>query len=133
MSNKNGTINVVEEEMEEKEANRFLASARNVLLAGIGAAALAQEEVEEFVNKLISRGEIAEQDGRRLINEVTEKRTSRARDAAKKAEDSVEKRVEDLLARMNIPTKKDVESLNRKLNTLNRKIDELKKAQKETA
>ena len=45
-----------------------------VLLAGIGAAALAQEEIEDFVNRLVERGEIAEADGKKMIKDVLEKR-----------------------------------------------------------
>ena len=55
----------------------FFHTARKVLLASIGAAALAQDEVEDFINRLIERGEIAEKDGRCLMHEVMEKRKGR--------------------------------------------------------
>ncbi|MBK8128811.1 MAG: phasin family protein [bacterium] len=63
-------------------------------MAGIGAVVLAQEEVEEFVNKLIDRGEIAEKDGRKLINEVVEKRKKKAQDTTHTAQAEVDKRLE---------------------------------------
>jgi len=66
-------IEIIEEEVNE-ESNALLEAVRRVLMAGVGVVVLAQEEVEEFVNKLIERGEIAEKDGRKLINEVVEKR-----------------------------------------------------------
>ena len=71
-------IEVTEEQLEE-EQNPMLDLARKVVLATIGAVALTQEELEKFVNKLIEKGEIAEKDGRKLINDAREKRRKRAR------------------------------------------------------
>ncbi len=46
------------EEVVEERHNPLVEAARKVLLASIGAVALAQEEVEDFVHKLVERGEI---------------------------------------------------------------------------
>lgn len=115
---------VVEEGSEEMERNPLLEATRKVLLASIGAVALAQEEIEAFVNKLVERGEIAEKDGKKLVRDVMDKRKKEA----KKAEDELDKRIEDLLDRMNVPTKSDIEALSAKITTLSKKVDELKKA-----
>jgi polyhydroxyalkanoate synthesis regulator phasin len=118
------TQNVVVETTEEAERSALLEAARKVLLAGIGAFALAQEEIEDFVNKLIDRGEIAEKDGRQLIRDVMEKRRKKTQEA----ESEIDKRIEDLLDRMNVPTKSDITELSAKIATLTKKVDELKKA-----
>jgi poly(hydroxyalkanoate) granule-associated protein len=115
---------VVEEGSEEMERNPLLEATRKVLLASIGAVALAQEEIEVFVNKLVERGEIAEKDGKKLVRDVMDKRKKEA----KKAEDELDKRIEDLLDRMNVPTKSDIEALSAKITALSKKMDELKKA-----
>jgi poly(hydroxyalkanoate) granule-associated protein len=117
------TIDVIEENAETAERSPLLETARKVLLAGIGAVALAQEEIEEFVNKLIERGEIAERDGRKLMDELMEKRRKKTREA----EEPLDERVEDLLDRMNVPTKADIETLSAKIAILTKKVDELKK------
>jgi poly(hydroxyalkanoate) granule-associated protein len=122
-------VQVTEETVEEKELNPMLDMARKVLLAGIGAVALAQEEVEEFVGKLIDRGEIAEKDGRKLINDIIEKRKKKVEETADSAEEQLDKRIESLLDRMNVPTKTDIEALSSKIVALTKKVDELKKAQ----
>jgi poly(hydroxyalkanoate) granule-associated protein len=114
----------VEGTAEEMERNPLLEATRKVLLASIGAVALAQEEAENFVKKLVERGEIAEQDGKKLLREVMDKRKKEAR----KAEDEFDKRVEELLDRMNVPTKGDIEALSAKITALTKKVDELKKA-----
>ena len=108
-----------------QERNPLVEAVRKVLLAGIGAVALAQEEIEDFVNKLVERGEIAEKDGKKLIHEVMERRKKET----DKAEDEIAKRVEDVLDRMNVPTKSDIEVLSEKISALSKKVDELKKAQ----
>jgi poly(hydroxyalkanoate) granule-associated protein len=115
---------VVEEGAEEMERNPLLEATRKVLLASIGAVALAQEEIEAFVNKLVERGEIAEKDGKKLVRDVMEKRKKET----KKAEDELDKRLEDLLDRMNVPSKSDIEALSAKITALSKKVDELKKA-----
>jgi poly(hydroxyalkanoate) granule-associated protein len=96
---------------------------RKVLLAGVGAVALAQDEIEAFIKKLVERGELAEQDGKKLAREVLEKRKK----GTQKAEAQVDKRFEDLLGRLNVPTKGDIEALSAKIGALSKKVDELKK------
>ena len=120
MTKKDDKVVKTDEELEEEENNRLLEAARKVLLAGIGAVALAQDEIEDFVNRLVERGEIAEKDARKLIREVTEKRR-------KSAERGVDERMEDLLDRMNVPSKSDIEALGEKIAALTRKVDELQK------
>jgi poly(hydroxyalkanoate) granule-associated protein len=105
------------------EQNQLLDAARKVLLAGIGAVALAQDEIEDFVNKLIDRGQLAEKDGRKLIHDVMERRKK----TTKAVEQSLDKRVEELLASMNVPSKADLDALSAKISTLTKKVDELKK------
>lgn len=108
--------------------NPLVDAVRKVLLASIGAVALAQEEVEDFVEKLVERGEIAEKDGRKLIKEVMERRKKTAEKVTEKAEEGLDRRVEDLLTRMNVPTKADMDALSAKITALTKKVDELKKA-----
>ncbi|HFD38604.1 MAG TPA: poly(hydroxyalkanoate) granule-associated protein [Anaerolineae bacterium] len=115
---------VVEEPMEEEGGNPIFALARKVLLAGVGAVVLTQEEIEKVINRMVERGEIAEQDGRKLLREVMDKRKKEA----KKAEDEMDRRIEEILARLNVPTKSDIDALSAKITALTKKVDELKKS-----
>lgn len=146
-------IEVTQELTPEAETRAVVEAARKVLLASLGAIVLAQEELgnfmgdtenfinrlledaEAFIDKLVERGALAEKDGRQLIAEMMEKRTQRTREAARdltqRAESNLDKGMEDILNRMNVPTKKDIEALTKKVNTLSRKVDKLKKAQVE--
>ncbi|MGD9091600.1 MAG: phasin family protein [Anaerolineales bacterium] len=117
--------NADEPTQEPEERNPLYEAARKVVLASIGAVALAQEEIEDFINKLVERGEIAEKDGKKLMHEVMDKRKK----SAEKAEDEVSKRVETILDQMNVPSKADIDALGEKISALSKKVDELKKAQ----
>jgi poly(hydroxyalkanoate) granule-associated protein len=108
----------------EGERNPLLDAVRKVLLASVGAVALAQDELEDFVNKLVDRGEIAEKDGRSLVRDMVEKRKKQTA----KAEQELDQRIEELLHRMNVPSKGDIEALSAKVTELSAKVDELKKS-----
>ena len=109
------------EHLEEEERNRFFQIARKVVLAGFGAVGLAQDELEEFVNRLVERGEIAEKDARKLMREVTEKRRTHAGK-------QIDKRLDEVLERMNVPSKTEIDALGHQITALTHKVEELKKA-----
>jgi poly(hydroxyalkanoate) granule-associated protein len=106
----------------QEEANPLFEAARRMVLAAIGAVALASDEIENFVNKLVERGEIAEKDGRKLLKEVTE----RTQKQMKPAEKEVEKRLESVLENLNIPSKTDIEELSERVAELSHKVQKLK-------
>jgi poly(hydroxyalkanoate) granule-associated protein len=124
-------IEITEDEIVENGHNPMLEMARKVLMATIGAVALTQEEVEKVVHKLIERGEIAEKDGRKLIKDLMERRRKKTDEVRAETEDQVDSRMEDLLNRMNIPSKSDIDALSAKITTLTKKVDELNKAESE--
>jgi len=101
----------------------FLDAARKVLLASIGAWALAADEIEDFVNRLVDRGEIAEKDGRKLVTDVLERRRQMSPIAQ-----TLDQQMDRVLARLNVPTKADIDALNASIADLTRKIEELKES-----
>ena len=114
-------------EAKPAEPNPLVDTVHRVLLAGIGAVALAKEDIEDLVGKLVERGEIAEADGRKMMKDIMERRKKQASEQTKKAEDVLDQRVEDVMSRMNIPTKDEIEALSAKITALTKKVDELKK------
>lgn len=123
---------------EAKESSlSMVAMVRKVLQAGVGAFALSVEEVEEFVTRLVERGEIAEQDGRKLISDVLSRRRNEAEDATEKvqehtsrqwtrAEAMLDQQIDNILARLNVPSKTDIEQLSAKVSELAEKVDALR-------
>jgi poly(hydroxyalkanoate) granule-associated protein len=116
-------IEIVEEPTES--ANTLLNGLRRVLMAAVGAVVLTQEQIEDFVGKLVDRGEIADGDARKLIADVVDRRKKIVLSGTKRAEDEMDRRIEGLLSRMNIPTKGEIESLSEKIAELSHKVDEL--------
>lgn len=60
-----------------------------------------------------------------MISDVSEKRKRILTDQRKKAEGELDKSIEGILSRMNIPTKGEIDSLSRKIVDLSDKVDEL--------
>jgi polyhydroxyalkanoate synthesis regulator phasin len=108
---------------EAKELNPLFDAVRKVCLAGVGAVALTVEALEDLVDKLVERGELTEEEGRKLVSDVW----SRRKKDAKKAEEEVNKRVDDLMSRFEIPSKGEFQDLSSKIDALSKKVDDLKK------
>ena len=105
---------------EEKKVSPVLAPLRKVVLASMGAVAIAQDEAEDLINKLVERGEIAREEGRKLMQDMMAKRRE-------KVEARFDARVDTALGRMNVPTKADLKAVEKKLDELNDKLDKLVK------
>jgi polyhydroxyalkanoate synthesis regulator phasin len=107
--------------MEDKETDRqrgpLYETTRTILLAGIGAITLAQEEVNNFVNRLVDRGELAEGDARKLVREVMERREKLERERRQQASE---------MRHPAAATHADIEALNARVAELTRQIEELR-------
>ncbi len=113
--------NVVEQpkqEAEQVEETKLQDAIHRIVLAAVGTVGLVQDEVEHFVNKAVERGQIAEKEARKTVHDVTERR--------KGAEVKVDKRFEEMLVKLNIPTKTDLTDLNEKIADLTKKVEALK-------
>lgn len=120
--------NVMVENLEEKRPNPIYPIfdvAHKTFQAGLGAVVLTQSEIEGFFGKLVERGEVAEKDGRKMINELMERRRDQVEGAAEDVADELESSVERALHTMNVPTKSDIDKLNKKVVALTKKVDTL--------
>lgn len=105
---------------------------RKVLLSSLGAVALSMDEANEVLAKLVERGEVAEADLQKMLNELRARRERseaeavRAREElSRKASNTLEESVETILTRLNVPNKSDIEELSRKISHLNEKVSAL--------
>ena len=110
---------------EQNDHSTLFPSLRKMLLATLGLAALTQDEIEKFVNRMVERGEIAEQEGKKLMQEVVSKHKSEWA----KRDDEISKRVSAAFERMKVPTKEDIHDLLKKIDDLNAKIDQMTKGE----
>ncbi len=90
---------------------------RNAILAGFGV----QEKVKEFIDELVKKGELSESQGAKLVKEWTEKADKSTSELSKIISDIVTKTLE----KMNIPTKDDIEALNKKIQGLSTRVKKL--------
>jgi poly(hydroxyalkanoate) granule-associated protein len=94
---------------------------RTMMLAGIGAVAFAKDEGKAVVTRLVQRGAEVESKARRRLESLG----TRSKEQSEQAQVKLEKQVENVLVRMNIPTKDDIASLSTSVSVLSAKIDAL--------
>ncbi len=107
-----------EEKNVEKNRGPLYEATRTVLLAGIGAISLAQDEVNNFLDKLVERGEMAEADARKLVREVSERRERLERERRLRTQEAKPAPA---------ATRADIEALNARIADLTRQIEELRR------
>jgi poly(hydroxyalkanoate) granule-associated protein len=90
---------------------------RRAVLAGLGA----QEKAKEFVDELVKAGELSKSEASSLVKEWTSKAEQNTKDLDAKIKDAVA----GVLEKLNIPTKNDVEKLEKKVQALNGRLRKL--------
>lgn len=90
---------------------------KSVVFAALGA----QETVRKFAEDLVKRGELSESQGVHLVKEWSEKVTKTGSDISTNISETFTKTLE----KMNLPTKDDIDKLNRKVNALSARVTEL--------
>jgi poly(hydroxyalkanoate) granule-associated protein len=140
---------IIEEEIVEEQIN-ITELAQKALHLGLGAIALAQDEVMALfekaqkelkerldktqgdatglMDKMVDRGVTVEEDGRERVNKFMDARRKQVKGSVKDVQGGLESRIESVLHTMNVPTKGDMDRLEKKINTLTKKINELSKA-----
>ncbi len=109
------------QEREERRERPVVDTLRTLFLASIGALALTRDEIEQMVRRLVERGELAEKDARKLLDEVLAAR----KEGLDRWGARIEERVEHVLERLRIPRQQDLEGLEARLSALEAKIDAL--------
>lgn len=96
---------------------------RTPILASVGAFSIAEEGIEKFVRDLVERGEASEKEGKKIVADFR-KRTRRNR---QDFETRIDERIEKALKAFRLPTKKDIVTLTKKIEKLEKRIDRLTK------
>ncbi len=100
-------------------------SIRRTLLAGIGV----PEKVKELVDELVKKGELSKSQGAKLIKEWSDKMSKSGEEISKNITEVINKTLE----KMNIPTRDEVEKLNRKMLSLSARLKKLEEASEKPA
>jgi len=87
------------------------------LLSGLGVLALTQEKIEEFIEELTKKGEIAQRENKELLTEIIEK----GEEKRKEIEGKIREKVKKALSQMNVATKDDIQKLEKRIQILEKK------------
>lgn len=90
---------------------------RKTLLAGIGV----QEKFREYIDDLVKKGELSQSQGAKMVKEWTEAAEKGTSEMSRNMMDFMEKALE----KMNIPSRQDLERLNRKVQSLSIRVRRL--------
>jgi poly(hydroxyalkanoate) granule-associated protein len=110
-------------------------SAHQVFLAGLGAAALGQEEGGRLFDRLVTRGRKVEAEGKKKVTQ-TKNQSKKQLDAAKKratealdrVQGEVDGRLAKLVNRLGIPNQDQIRLLTDRVAELTRKVEGLSKS-----
>jgi len=90
---------------------------KKAMLVGLGA----QEKAKEFVEELVKAGELSKSEASTLVKEWT----SKAEESTKEFDKRVKETVGNVLEKLNIPSRDDMEKLEKKVQTLNARLKKL--------
>jgi polyhydroxyalkanoate synthesis regulator phasin len=88
-------------------------------LATVGVLSLSREKTQEMVDKMVERGDLNREEGKQLVDRLI-RRGQEEQDTLRKL---VRQEVETVTQELDIPTKKDIQALNEKLDLLLEKIE----------
>ena len=83
---------------------------KKTYLAGLGLATLTKERIEEIVDELVKRGEVAEQDRRKVVDDLL----GRAREEQQK----LTQKITEVVSELRLPNKERWEDLVRRVENL---------------
>jgi polyhydroxyalkanoate synthesis regulator phasin len=91
---------------------------RKSMLAGVGLALKAWDEVEDLAKEVAEQSKMTEKEGRKFIDELQD----RYEDAQKKLEERVEKSVKELLKKADVVTQDELKGLKKEIRDLKKLI-----------
>ncbi len=87
---------------------------KNVMYAGIGAAFMTKEKLEELAGDLVEKGKMTKEEGKGFVDELLRK-SEKARD---QLDLWINRRVEERVGQLNLVTKDELAELTRKIEEL---------------
>ena len=124
----------------KKQLDDVTESAHQVFLAGLGAAALSQEETGRLFDRLVTRGRKVEAVGKKKVaagkkqlNSTTKQATARAEKVYRRVQDELDSRLAKIVNRLGIPNQDQIRLLTERVAELTRKVEGLQKGSKAAA
>ena len=92
-------------------------SITKLISLGLGVLALTKDKAEQIVEQLVEQGEITKEEGKGLVHELI-KRGEKSEVEIKKR---IEKTMKDMLEKLDVPTRKEVDKLKAEIRKLKKK------------
>ncbi len=96
---------------------------RKMGLFGIGVISLTQEKIEEFTQEMVKKGEMSKDEGKKFVKDVLSEKEKQLKDM----EEKINERVKENLKKSGIVMKSDIETLERKIEKLEKTIQSMSK------
>lgn len=93
---------------------------RKIGLFGIGVIAITQEKLEEFTQEMVKKGEMNREEGKLFVVEVLLEKDKQLKDI----EEKINQKIKDIIENSGIATKKDIQTLEKRLDMLEKDITE---------
>jgi polyhydroxyalkanoate synthesis regulator phasin len=103
---------------------------KKFLLGGIGLASLTREKLDEIVNELVKRGELAEDQRARFVKELLEKGTENIHKVMDKVAHPSDKEEEEAISAEPVSKAERITSLEQQIASLKQELAGLKSQQK---
>jgi polyhydroxyalkanoate synthesis regulator phasin len=95
---------------------------RKAALFGIGAVALSQEKIEEFVQEMVKDGELNKEEGKKFVLELLAEKEKQC----KSIEEKINNKVRDVVESCGTAKKEDIESLRARMEKIETSMERLK-------
>ena len=98
---------------------------KNIMYAGLGAAFLTKEKLEEMQKELIEKGKMSQEEGKQFVDELRLK----SEKAREQLDGWITSRVEERVRQLNLATRDEVVELQRKIDELQSLVSKDKSAE----
>jgi len=87
---------------------------RNIVYAGLGAAFLTKDKIEEIKNEMLAKGRLSQEEGKQFVDDLVQ----RSEKAKEQLDQWIEKKVAERLDRMGLATKNELAALRASIDEL---------------
>jgi polyhydroxyalkanoate synthesis regulator phasin len=102
----------------------MIESLKHTLYAGLGATVLTVEKIEASLQELVEKGKISADEARETAKKISEESKKEFKDARS----SLEKSFDEMLGKAPVARSKDIEAINKRLDSIEKSIAKLSKS-----
>lgn len=122
-----------ESEQDDQSQTEIDENIQKVLLAGVGALAIAYDEADKMIKRFVERGEEVQKDSPQIMNGVMDgfrRASQQVQESTESGEVSqkLDTIIQNVLYNINVPSRQEVEDLNAKIDQLTEQIATMNKA-----